>query len=87
MPKYLVAYHGGEPQSSEARQQIMQAFGAWAASVGESMIDPGAPLVAMVTVSREAVVDGPAEGPVGATRCSTQAIWLPPSSSSKTTHL
>jgi hypothetical protein len=67
MPKYLVTYHGGEgmPSSPEARQQVMQAFGAWAASVGDSMLDPGAPLTAIKTVSSGAVSDGPAPGPVG----------------------
>lgn len=67
MPKYLVTYHGGEemPSSPEARQEVMAAFGAWAASVGEALVDPGAPLAAIQTVSSGVVTDGPAEGPVG----------------------
>ncbi|HYK67017.1 MAG TPA: hypothetical protein VEV45_03660 [Streptosporangiaceae bacterium] len=46
MAKFLVTYHGGgEPPADPAmREQMMAAFGAWAASVGENMIDPGAPL-------------------------------------------
>jgi hypothetical protein len=60
MPTYLVTYHGGggPPPSAEAREQMMAAFGAWAASVGDHMIDPGAPLRAAKTVSSEGVSDG-----------------------------
>jgi hypothetical protein len=67
MPKFLVTYHGGDgmPSSPEARQQVMAAFSAWAASVGDAMVDPGAPLIAMKTVSDGSVNDGPATGPVG----------------------
>ena len=37
MPTYLVTYHGGggPPPSAEAREQMMAAFGAWVASVGD----------------------------------------------------
>jgi hypothetical protein len=41
---------------------MMAAFGAWAASVGDHMIDPGAPLGAAKTVSSGGVSDG---GPGG----------------------
>jgi hypothetical protein len=66
VPKYLVTYHGGDgmPSSPEARQQVMAAFGAWAASVGSALIDPGAPLTAIKTVSSNDVAKGPAGGPV-----------------------
>ncbi len=68
MPTYLITYHGGggPPASAEAREQMMAAFGAWAASVGDHMIDPGAPLGAAKTVSPEGVSDsGPGTGPGG----------------------
>lgn len=67
MPKFLVTYHGGEgmPSSPEARQQVMHAFGAWATSVGDALLDPGAPLIANKTVSDGSISDGPAAGPVG----------------------
>ena len=60
MPTYLVTYHGGggPPPSAEAREQMMAAFGAWVASVGDHMVDPGAPLGASQTVSPEGVSDG-----------------------------
>ena len=60
MPTFLVTYHGGGemPASPEARDQMMAAFGAWVASVGEHMVDPGAPLGASKTVSSDGVSDG-----------------------------
>jgi hypothetical protein len=67
MPTYLVTYHGGgaPPPSPEARQKIMAAFGAWVASVGDAMVDPGAPLAASKSVSTAGTVDGPAEAAIG----------------------
>jgi hypothetical protein len=53
------------PSSPEARQQVLAAFGAWAASVGDAMVDPGAPLTAVKTVTSGGAADGPAQGPVG----------------------
>ena len=59
MPTYLVTYHGagGPPPSPEAREQMMTAFGAWVASVGDHMIDPGSPLGPSKSVSSEGVSD------------------------------
>jgi|SRR5215469_12016038 len=60
MTTYLISYlgAGGPPPSAEAREQMMAAFGAWVASVGEHMVDPGAPLGASKTVSSDGVSDG-----------------------------
>ena len=71
MPTYLVTYHGnGEapptpPPTPEAREQVEAAFGAWVASVGDAMVDPGAPLAASKSVSSTGSKDGPASGPIG----------------------
>jgi hypothetical protein len=67
MPTYLVTYHGGggPPPTPEAQQQMMAAFGAWVASVGDAMVDPGAPLGASKSVSSGGTTDGPADGPIG----------------------
>jgi hypothetical protein len=67
MPTYLITYHGGggPPASAEAREQMMAAFGAWVASVGDHMIDPGAPLGPAKTVSTEGVQDGGAGAGIG----------------------
>ena len=66
MATYLISYHGGSgpPTSPEAAQQMMAAFRAWVASVGDGMVDPGAPLGAARTVSPSGVSDGGA-GPEG----------------------
>src|SRR5258707_15320483 len=62
MPTYLVTYHGGggPPTSPEAQAQMMAAFQAWAASVGDNMVDPGAPL----GPSRVVTSDGDSNGEV-----------------------
>jgi hypothetical protein len=66
MPTYLVTYHGtgAPPPNPEAQQQAMAAFGAWVASVGDAMVDPGAPLAASKSVSSTGSSDGPASGPL-----------------------
>jgi hypothetical protein len=60
MPTFLITYHsaGDPPTSPEAREQMMAAFGAWVASVGDHLIDPGAPLGPSKSVSPEGVSDG-----------------------------
>lgn len=67
MPTFLVTYHGGDgpPASAEAREQMMAAFQAWAASVGDSMIDPGAPLGPSKVVTSDGVTGGAATGKLG----------------------
>ena len=67
MPTYLITYHGGggPPASAEAREQMMAAFGAWVASVGDHMVDPGAPLGPSASVSSEGVSDQGASAGIG----------------------
>ena len=69
MPTFLITYQGGgpPPTTAEAREQMMAAFQAWAASVGSSMMDPGAPLGASKTVTSDGVTDGSTDGPGGYT--------------------
>jgi hypothetical protein len=66
MPTYLVTYHGsgGVPANPEAAEKVHAAFGAWVASVGSAMVDPGAPLAASKAVSSAGVGDGPATDPI-----------------------
>ena len=63
MATFLITYHGGGgmPESAEARDKMMAAFQAWAASVGDAMIDPGAPLGPRKTVTSEGVSDTAAD--------------------------
>jgi hypothetical protein len=67
MPTYLITYYGagGPPSSPQAREQMMAAFGAWVASVGDHMVDPGAPLGPAKTVSSEGVTDGGTQADIG----------------------
>jgi hypothetical protein len=67
MPTFLVTYHGGggPPASAEAREQMMAAFHAWAAGVGDNMVDPGAPLGPSKVVTSDGVTDGAAAGRLG----------------------
>jgi hypothetical protein len=67
MATFLITYHGGGgmPDSAEAREQMMAAFQAWAASVGDAMIDPGSPLGPRQTVTSNGVSDSPADPTLG----------------------
>lgn len=67
MPTFLVTYHGGGgmPASAEAREKMLAAFQAWAASVEKNMIDPGAPLGASKVVTGNQVTDGAVGAGVG----------------------
>ena len=59
MAKFLITYQGGGemPSDPQARQMMMEAFGAWVASVGDKMVDPGAPLGPAKVVSGSGVDD------------------------------
>jgi hypothetical protein len=63
MPKFLVTYHGAGAPAPQEAQEAMAAFMAWAASAGEALVDPGAPLGPAKTVKADSVSDGPADGP------------------------
>ena len=67
MATFLVTYYGGggPPALPEAQQQMMAAFQAWAASTGNHMIDPGAPLGPSKVVTRDGTTDGQAGGSMG----------------------
>jgi hypothetical protein len=67
MATFLITYHGGGgmPESAEARDKMMAAFQAWAAGVGDAMIDPGSPLGPRKTVTRDGVSDTAADATLG----------------------
>jgi hypothetical protein len=49
MARFLVTYHGsGMPSDPALMEQAKAAFGAWLASAGDAVVDPGAP-VALAT--------------------------------------
>jgi hypothetical protein len=53
------------PADPEAAKQMIAAFQAWVAEVGNAMRDPGAPLAAAKTVSGDSVADGQTIAPIG----------------------
>ncbi|MFZ1815762.1 MAG: hypothetical protein WBO55_08710 [Rhizobiaceae bacterium] len=56
MPKYVFAYHGGNPPSSpEEGKKIMAAWEKWFGSIGPHVADGGNPLGKSVTVSARGV--------------------------------
>jgi len=69
MATFLITYHGGggAPSSPEAAQQMLSAFQAWASSIGDHLIDPGAPLGAAKAVSAGGVADTNGSRPAGYT--------------------
>lgn len=51
MTKYVFAYHGGNKPTDEAEvATVMQAWGAWFASLGEAVVDGGNPVGLSTTV-------------------------------------
>jgi hypothetical protein len=76
MAKFLVTYFGGGemPADPQMREQMMNAFMAWAAGVGDKMIDPGAPLGPAKVVSSDGVTDGEPGGVGGYTLLSADSL-------------
>lgn len=66
MAKYLFAYHGGaRPESEEAQQAVMAAWGQWFEALGPAVVDIGAPVGASSTVGSDGSVgDGGGANPV-----------------------
>jgi len=61
MTKYVLTYHGGEgmPEDPAEQEKQMAAWGAWFASLGESVVDGGNPISRSVTVGPDrSVSDG-----------------------------
>ena len=66
MPKYVFAYHGGSAPKSEADQAaVMAAWGAWFGTLGDAVVDGGAPVGASKTVKSDgSTSDGGGANPV-----------------------
>lgn len=45
MAKYVLLYHGGNPpENDEEKDKVMAAWGAWAETCGDALVDMGNPL-------------------------------------------
>lgn len=53
MAKFVLAYHGGGgmPESDEEQAQLMEAWGGWFATLGESVVDGGNPISHAKTIA------------------------------------
>ena len=57
MAKYLFVYHGGnKPENAAEINQVLQAWGSWFGSLGESVIDGSNPVVMSSTVNSDGSV-------------------------------
>jgi hypothetical protein len=76
MANFLITYHGGGemPADPTMREQMMKSFMAWAAGVGDKMIDPGAPLGPARTVTSDGVTDAEPGGVGGYTLLSADSL-------------
>jgi len=65
MPKYMFVYHGGGmPETEEAQQAAMAAWGAWYQAMGAAVVDGGGPAGMSKTVSADGVADNGGANPV-----------------------
>ena len=52
MPKFLLVDHGGGvPETPDASEKAMPAWGAWSDDLGAATVDPGAPVYPSQTVN------------------------------------
>jgi len=66
MAKFVYVYTGGQMAGTpEAQEQAMQAWGAWFATLGDSVTDMGNPFGSSATVSSGGVADGGTSGAGG----------------------
>ena len=59
MPKYILAYHNSPtelPEGEQAQQDLMAAWGAWFAALGDSLVDPGNPIALANTIAPDGSV-------------------------------
>jgi hypothetical protein len=64
MPKFIFVYHGGGmPDTPEAQQAAMDAWGAWYGAMGDAVVDGGAPVGASMTVTADGVSEGGGANP------------------------
>ena len=59
MANFIFVYHGGDmPQTEEEGQQVMAEWKAWFESMGEAVVDMGAPVGPSSTVQANGTVTG-----------------------------
>lgn len=65
MPKFAFVYHGGGmPETPEEGEKVMAAWNEWYGSMGENIVDGGAPVGQSMTVSADGITDNGGSNPV-----------------------
>lgn len=65
MPNYVFAYHGGSmPETPEEGAKVMAAWNDWYGSMGDSVVDGGAPVGMSKTVSAKGTADDGGANPL-----------------------
>lgn len=65
MPDFFFAYHGGgTPETPEEGAKAMAAWQAWYGSMGDAVVNPGAPVGMSRTVSADGVADNGGANPL-----------------------
>lgn len=65
MPKFILAYHGKpDIRSKEQGAEHMQKWKDWSLGLGDAVVDPGMPVGASMTVSKDGVTDGVGANPL-----------------------
>lgn len=65
MPNYVFAYHGGGmPETPEEGAKVMAAWQSWYGSMGDAVVDGGAPVGMSKTVSTSGVADDGGSNPL-----------------------
>lgn len=64
MPKFLFVYHGGKmPETEDAQQKAMAAWGSWMEGLGAALVDGGAPVGMSVTVGSDGIANNGGANP------------------------
>lgn len=66
MPKYVLTYHGemnmeDMPTEPAAVEAVMAEWGAWYGTMGEGLVDGGAPFGASTAITSDGATDAPAQ--------------------------
>lgn len=66
MANYVLVFHGGSmPESQEEGAKVMQAWTAWFATLGESLVDGGNPASKTKSIAANGTVTDDPNGPSG----------------------
>ncbi len=67
MTKYVLSYHGegGMPETEAAMNELMEAWGAWFAALGDAVVDGGNPFGPARTIASDLTIADEGQGLTG----------------------